>query len=286
MRDKQITLPEVSINDKDFFDWLTDELSDIFDIDEQEQKVIWSSDLRTKKEILEYLKEEYDGEIPDQYKKKLDELAQNIASAVKNIKMTRADKEKLQEAMVKKYYDVRMFGAVLTVGTNAGQVRGPVQITFAKSIDPIFPLDVSITRVAITRESDAPKKQTEMGRKPIVPYGLYRAHGFYNPNLAARLTTEGNPIDDKDLNLLWSALANMFEQDRSAARGEMTTRGLYIFSHSDEKGLGNAPAHKLFNRISVDRKNKTKPARSIDDYQVTVSKEPLPDGIEYHDWFE
>lgn len=179
--------------------------------------------------------------------------------------------------MVAKYYDMRMFGAVLTAGTNAGQVRGPVQITFARSVSPVLPMDISITRVAITREADKRGgKQTEMGRKPIIPYGLYRMHGFYNPKLAEALTSNGNPVTADDLKVLWEALKNMFEYDRSASRGEMVCRGLFIFSHKDEKGLGNAPAHELFQLISIEPKDSAVPPRSFADYLVTVNEDNLP----------
>ncbi len=195
-------------------------------------------------------------------------------------KLSVSDRDSIKEAMIKKYYDIRMFGAVLTAGTNAGQVRGPVQLTFARSISPILPMDVSITRVAITREADKRSKQTEMGRKPIIPYGLYRCHGFYNPKLAERLTSSGNPVSIDDITVLWEALLNMFEYDRSAARGEMTCRGLYIFSHNDEKGLGKAPAHKLFEFIQIRQKDPSPPPRSFGDYEIVVNKEGLPPEIE------
>lgn len=171
------------------------------------------------------------------------------------------------------FFDVRTFGAVMTTGDKqdagsddskikktAGQVRGPVQLTFAKSIDPIFPLEHSITRMAVTNEKDLEKERT-MGRKHTVPYGLYRTHGFVSAFLAKQ-----THFSEDDLALLWQALCQMFEHDRSAARGEMTTRGLYVFKHDSE--LGNAPAHKLFDLIQVNRRDPGQPARSIADYEV------------------
>lgn len=177
--------------------------------------------------------------------------------------------------MCKNYYDVRTFGAVMSTGVNCGQVRGPVQLAFATSVDPIFPLEISITRMAITdagnKELDDDKKRT-MGRKHIVPYGLYRVHGYVSAKLA-----EQTGFSEDDLELFWQALQNMFEHDRSAARGEMVARGLYIFRHSSE--MGNAPAHKLFELIKTKRINSKEPARSFADYQVEVS-DKVPSGVE------
>jgi len=187
------------------------------------------------------------------------------------------NKEKRREELCRRYYDIRMFGAVLSTGKQeyeSGQVRGPVQLTFARSIDPIAPLDLSITRVAITRPEDAKDggKETEMGRKPIVPYGLYRAHGFFSPALARQ-----TGVSREDLRLLWEAMLHMFEHDRSAARGEMTLRGLYVFSHDSPRG--NAPSHTLFERITVARVNGVEAPRAFSDYRVVVA-DTLPDGVQ------
>ena len=157
---------------------------------------------------------------------------------------------------------------------NCGQVRGPVQFGFAKSIDPIVPQEVTITRVAITTENDAQGKNTEMGRKHVVPYGLYRVEGYVSANLARKVTG----FDEDDLELLWEAIINMFELDRSAARGNMAVRKLIIFKHSNE--IGKAPAFQLFDKVSVKRKDETKPARCYSDYEVTINKEDIPEGIE------
>jgi CRISPR-associated protein Csd2 len=174
--------------------------------------------------------------------------------------------------MCRNFYDVRAFGAVMTTEVNAGQVRGPVQIGFATSIDPIVPVEVSITRMAVTNEKDLEKERT-MGRKHIVPYALYRAHGFVSAKLAER--TE---FSDDDVDLLWEALANMFEHDRSAARGEMTARKLFIFKHNSV--LGNAPAHKLFETVSIERMNGVDtPARSFADYGVKLDTAAVPEGV-------
>lgn len=184
------------------------------------------------------------------------------------------DVERARHWMCQNFFDVRTFGAVMSTGTNAGQVRGPVQITFARSVDPIVALEHSITRMAVATEAEAEKQQGDnrtMGRKHTVPYGLYMAHGFVSSFLA-RQTGFG----EDDLQLLWQALEQMFEHDRSAARGEMSTRGLYVFKHASE--LGNAHAHALFDRVQV-RRNAEVP-RSFSDYTVTLSDAPLPAGIE------
>lgn len=166
--------------------------------------------------------------------------------------------------MCRNFYDVRTFGAVMSTGVNCGQVRGPVQMTFSRSIDPIVAQEHSITRMAVATEAEAEKQEGDnrtMGRKHTVPYGLYRAHGFVSAFLAKQ-----TGFSEEDLQLLWQALTQMFEHDRSAARGEMATRGLYVFKHESE--LGNAPAHKLFDLIEVKRKDESLPARGFADYDV------------------
>ena len=174
--------------------------------------------------------------------------------------------------LCKDYFDIRMFGAVLSTGEmNAGQVRGPVQMTFARSLDPVLPLDLTITRVAITKESDRARKETEMGRKPLVPYGLYLAKGHYNPYLG-----EQTGVTKEDLELFWESLGNMFEFDRSASRGEMACRGCYVFTH--ETRLGNAPSHKLFDLLSVTKKTGVQVPRSFRDYELQV-KDPTSAGF-------
>lgn len=186
---------------------------------------------------------------------------------------------KVRDWMCKNFYDIRTFGAVMTTfvkdSLNCGQVRGPVQLGFARSVEPIVPQEVTITRIAITTEADAEKKGTEMGRKYIVPYGLYRCEGFVSANLARKTTG----FTDEDLSLLWEAILNMFEHDHSAARGKMAVRELIVFRHDSE--LGNAPAWKLFESVSVTRKNPddTSPARSYYDYQITVDTDHLPAGV-------
>jgi CRISPR-associated protein Csd2 len=183
--------------------------------------------------------------------------------------------EKARRWMCQNFYDVRTFGAVMSTGVNAGQVRGPVQLTFARSVEPVVALEHSITRVAVTTEEKAAEQKgdnREMGRKHTVPYGLYRAHGFVSAFLARQ-----TGFDDADLQLLWQALEQMFEHDRSAARGQMSTRGLYVFEHECE--LGNAHAHALFDRLVVARSAHTAgPARDFGAYSVTFDGRSLAIG--------
>ena len=184
---------------------------------------------------------------------------------------------KLRDWMCKNFFDVRTFGAVMTTfvksALNCGQVRGPVQLGFARSVDPVLPQEVTITRVAITTEADAEKKGTEMGRKYIIPYGLYRCEGYVSANLARKVTG----FSEEDLQLLWQAILNMFEHDRSAARGKMAVRELIIFKHDSE--LGNAPAYKLFDAVHAEKKPDVSSPRSYGDYAVTVDEQALPAGI-------
>ena len=181
------------------------------------------------------------------------------------------DAKKVTGWMCSNFFDVRTFGAVMTTEVNCGQVRGPVQLAFAKSIEPIFSQEVSITRMAVTNVKDLEKERT-MGRKHIVPYGLYMAKGFISAPLAAK-----TGFGVEDLELLWNALSNMFEHDRSAARGVMSSRKLIVFKHDSE--LGNAPAHKLFDLVKVERVDKAKPARQFGDYSVTIDRDNVPEGV-------
>ncbi|MBD5161123.1 MAG: type I-C CRISPR-associated protein Cas7/Csd2 [Oscillibacter sp.] len=187
--------------------------------------------------------------------------------------------KKLRDWMCQNFYDIRTFGAVMTTFTknalNCGHVRGPVQLGFAHSIDPVVPQEVTITRVAITTEADAERKGTEMGRKYIIPYGLYRCEGYVSANLARKTTG----FSEEDLELLWEAILNMFEHDRAAGRGKMAVRKLIIFKHDSE--LGCVPAWKLFESVHVQRQDMDDPApaRSYQDYAVTVDETSLPVGV-------
>ena len=183
------------------------------------------------------------------------------------------DVSKARDWMCQNFFDVRTFGAVMSLGINCGQVRGPVQLTFARSVEPVVALEHSITRMAVATEGEAEKQQGDnrtMGRKHTVPYGVYVAHGFVSSFLAKQ-----TGFGEDDLELLWQALSQMFEHDRSAARGEMATRGLYVFKHNSE--LGDAPAHALFERIQI--KKTVDVPRSFNDYAITVNTTDLPAGV-------
>ena len=197
---------------------------------------------------------------------------------IKDVKKKDKDVDlKIREFMCMNFFDIRTFGAVMTTfvkgALNCGQVRGPVQLGFARSIDPIAPQEITITRVAITTEKDAENKKTEMGRKYIVPYALYKVEGHISANLARKITG----FSEEDLELLWKAIINMFENDHSAARGNMAVRELIVFKHSNE--LGNAPAYKLFERVKVSRKEEVQVPRAYEDYTVEVDTESLPNGV-------
>ncbi|MBS6735277.1 MAG: type I-C CRISPR-associated protein Cas7/Csd2 [Clostridiales bacterium] len=185
---------------------------------------------------------------------------------------------KIRDFMCRNFYDIRTFGAVMTTfvkaSLNCGQVRGPVQLGFARSIDPIVSQEITITRVAITTEDDAANKSTEMGRKNIVPYALYRAEGYISANLARKVTG----FSEEDLELLWEAIVNMFEHDHSAARGKMAVRRLIVFKHSKE--LGDCPSYKLFDAVEVKRKEDVVYPRKYQDYEVTVHQDQIPSSVE------
>ena len=185
--------------------------------------------------------------------------------------------KKIRDFMCRNFFDIRTFGAVMTTfvkaALNCGQVRGPVQLGFARSVEPVIPQEVTITRVAITTEEDAEKKGTEMGRKYIVPYGLYRCEGYVSANLARKTTG----FSEDDLALLWDAVLNMFEYDHSAARGNMAVRELIIFRHDSE--LGSAPAHKLFDAVTIKRNDGVEVPREFADYTVGIDTAAIPQGV-------
>ncbi len=237
----------------------------------------------------------------DQHRKAYKALRPDDAKVDKDAKLNPKDDDeavKLRDFMCKNFFDVRSFGAVMSTGVNCGQVRGPVQVTFASSVEPIVPVEISITRMAATNEAEK-KQRAEgseesndrtdnrtMGRKHIVPYGLYRAHGFISAKLAER-----TGFADADLETLFSALSTMFEHDRSAARGEMTTRKLIVFKH--QNAMGNAPAHSLFDRVKIGRNiggafrdvddagiGNYPPARKFSDYIVSIDQSNTPEGVE------
>ena len=241
------------------------------------------SDVCLKRKIRNYVLEANGGAEPfDIFVRQGAVLNESIIQAHKDLghevdgKAKKASRDQVQDARAKmchRYYDVRTFGAVMSTGTNAGQVRGPVQLSFSRSLEPILPMDISITRMAVTeaRELDAPNQT--MGRKNLIPYGLYRCHGFISANLS-----RDTGFSDDDLNLLWQALQNMFDLDRSASRGTMAPQRLIVFKH--QSALGNAPAHKLFERITVTRKESVQAARQFSDYEVSINRNDLPENVE------
>lgn len=184
---------------------------------------------------------------------------------------------KIRDFMCENFFDIRTFGAVMTTfvkaSLNCGQVRGPVQLGFARSVDPIFPQEITITRCAITKEDDAEKNTNTMGNKFIVPYGLYVVEGYVSANLARKVTG----FSEDDLELLWNAIINMFEYDHAAARGKMSVRKLVIFKHDSE--LGNTPAYKLFDAIKIKRREDVKVARCYNDYEITIAESEIPQGV-------
>jgi CRISPR-associated protein Csd2 len=203
-------------------------------------------------------------------------LNQNHIEAYAAVGLKSGEKAKLDKVgearqwMCANFFDVRTFGAVMSTGDNCGQVRGPVQINFSRSIDPIIQQEVTITRQTVTKIEEADKERT-MGRKHIVPYGLYRAEGYVSAKLAND-ETKGTQFSEDDLALLWDALVNMFEHDHSAARGKMAARKLVIFKHDSE--LGNAPSHKLFELVQVNKKAEANPPRGFGDYEISVGQAP------------
>ena len=202
-----------------------------------------------------------------------------VTEGLKKLKKNDPDADlKIRDYMCQNFFDIRTFGAVMTTfvkaSLNCGQVRGPVQIGFARSVDPIVSQEVTITRVAITTEKDAEDKKTEMGRKSIVPYGLYRAEGYVSANLARKVTG----FTEEDLDLLWEAIINMFAHYHSAARGKMALRELIVFKHSKE--LGDCPAYKLFDAVEVSRKADVVYPRNYCDYDVQIHGEQIPDSVE------
>jgi CRISPR-associated protein Csd2 len=213
----------------------------------------------------------------------LNEQHERAYTAIGKKPAKKPDKETQDQAcnwMCENFYDIRMFGAVMTTEVNCGQVRGPLQLTFARTLDPIIPLDLSITRMAVTSRKEKEQQEAAeegeflatMGRKALLPYGLYRGHGFFSPHLAERTRADAD-----DLALFWKALQQMWDIDHSASRGFMACRGLYVFSHDSK--LGNMPAHALFNLVSIRRKQGVEAPRKFEDYEITVAQDQLPENI-------
>lgn len=198
--------------------------------------------------------------------------ALGLTPVEKKLPKEQEEARRVVDFMCNHFFDIRTFGAVMTTEVNCGQVRGPVQLGFSRSIDPIVQQEITITRMAVTSEKDAEKKDREMGRKHIVPYALYRLEGYVSAALA-----EKTGFSREDLELFWEALVNMFEHDRSAARGKMASRRLILFKHDSK--LGNAPAHKLFETVRVTRVDESRPPRAYSDYKVDVDLGSIPEGV-------
>ncbi len=264
LRETGIEATKVDVSDdEELVEWLAHLDADDLEFDSDTPCLTYAGEASKEKDILDILKG--GNEVGKALEPKLKALAKAMAMAIKGQpRVTPKKREEAKSVLCRDYFDIRMFGAVLTAGTNAGQVRGPVQCTFSTSLDHVFPQGISITRVAITKEADRKRKRTEMGRKPLIAYGLYRAHGYFNPFLAKQ--DSGTGVRQADLEALWEALTNLFEFDRSAARGEMAVRGLWVFSHDNEKG--NAPAHKLFKLVKTPGIGGT--PRSFEDYEGVI----------------
>ncbi|EKP95536.1 CRISPR-associated protein, Csd2 family [Thermaerobacter subterraneus DSM 13965] len=268
-----IDLDPEELDDQDLVEWLQEKGDVGFSVDGK--RLLYSGESRNRRDIQRELTDGLPEE-HQQLRQKLTRIARRLGDVLNKGAGQVSAREKQEDArkeLCRKYYDIRIFGAVLSTGLNAGQVRGPVQFTFARTVDPIQPLDLTITRQARTNTVRMGKKgNAEMGRKPVVPYGLYRAHGYFNPYLAKE-----TGVTTQDLETLWDALQNLFEFDRSAARGEMHVRGLIVFTHDNPKG--NAPAHKLFDLVTVRRRDGVSVPRGYHDYAVVIHRDDLPPGV-------
>ena len=263
-----VELAQISVQDEEMVEWLQSVNGEDFPFTLEGGILKYTGESQKAKDIEKQLLAPLEDDAPETLTTGLKKAARDLATAAKDKKGIPPEKRvEAQQRMMQDYYDIRMFGAVLSTGLNAGQVRGPMQLSFSRSLSPILPLALTITRQARTTEERMEAGGGEMPRKPLVPYGLYRSHGYFNPYLA-----EKTGVTKEDLEIFWEALLNMFNYDRSAARGEMACRGLYIFSHDNPKG--NASAHKLFESVKAVPKNPETPPRQFMDYQIT-----LPEGI-------
>lgn len=267
----QISQKEIPTVLRAFFEEieLPDGLS-IEDIDVEEQQMLVVAADADKKAINQWVKEQ-------KLSKEITSFIKNTLKDAKPIKPTAEQTEKGKARMCEDYYDIRTFGAVMALKSapSCGQVRGPIQMTFARSVDQIVTLEHSITRMAVATEAEAEKQSGDnrtMGRKHTVPYGVYVAYGFISPHLAAQ-----TKFSDVDLEIFWKALTDMFEHDRSAARGLMATRKLIVFKH--DTALGNAPAHQLFDMVKLVRKDTNEPPRSFTDYKLEFDPSKVPTGV-------
>jgi len=248
------------------------------------------TDVCLKRKVRNYVDMKFNNKSPNRIYIREKSILNNIhkeAYDANGIKLSDSDDKKrkgsgdeveiVRKWMCDNFFDVRTFGAVMSTGINCGQVRGPVQINFGKSVEPILPLEITITRMAVATEDEAKKQQGDnrtMGRKNVVPYALYRTEGYISAFLANQ-----TGFSEDDLNLFWEALLNMFEHDHSAARGKMSAKKLIVFKH--ETALGNAPSYKLFDALKIDRVNKDDlPARKFEDYEIKLVRDNVPQGVE------
>jgi CRISPR-associated protein Csd2 len=276
-RDAGVNPPQIRIIDEELTEWLTDNLPEGFSF--EGDMLTYGGESPKYKEILKALNEgRDDNDVNKTIDPKLKKVAKDLEEAAKNSKKVGAQEQiSARVKLCESYFDIRMFGAVLSTGLNAGQVRGPMQLTFARSFHPVFPMDFAITRQARTTTERMMTGSTEIGRKHTIPYGLYCARGFYSPHLADK-KRGGTGVTQEDLNAFWQALKNLFDFDRSAARGEMITRGVYIFTH--ESPLGNAPAHQLFEMVKINLKDGVTTPRHFSNYSVTVpNQKEVPEGV-------
>lgn len=267
-RDTGLQPPQIPIDDDETIEWLNENSPEGFSL--EDGTLAYGGESTSVRDIRKVLFDALgDAEENKELREKLADVAKRLGAAGGK-KITPVERDKARARLCQDYYDIRMFGAVLSTGLNAGQVRGPMQLAFARSIDPISPLNNTLTRKARTTLARMETGTTEMGRKAIVPYGLYRAHGFFNPFLA-----EQTGVTDADLGIFWRAACDMFQFDHSAARPEMAVRGLYVFTHDDK--LGNAHFHRLFEQIRVSRIEGIDPPEGFEHYMVQAPADgPVP----------
>lgn len=267
-----VVAPEIELTEPDLIEWFQEHVAEPFDF--VSPKLTYNGADQGQNNIRASLNAliEDAGNVDRPLRGRITALARPLADKVKGKSISAEQRLEARKRLCLRYYDIRMFGAVLQTGLNAGQVRGPLQFTFARSLDRIAIQDHTTTRQARTTAARQETGGTEMGRKPVVNYGLYRAHGFYNPTFA-----EDTKVADADLVIFWEALKNLFDLERSASRGEMAVRGLYVFTHAAKRG--DAPAHQLFDLITVKKNDDVQFPRQFDHYTVTVSDANVPTGV-------
>lgn len=267
-----IEAPEITLTDPVLIEWFGEHTGEAFEFIEPTLTYTGADQGQSniRKALVDLLDEI--GGVDKALRTKILGLAKPLADKGKGKTITDEQRLEARRKLAQRYFDIRMFGAVLQTGLNAGQVRGPLQLTFARSLDRVAIQDHTTTRQARTTAARQETGGTEMGRKPVVNYGLYRAHGFYNPTFG-----EDTGVTDNDLPLFWEALTNLFDLERSASRGEMAVRGLHVFTHTNKRG--DAPAHQLFDLITVKKDKDVQFPRQFSHYAVTVNDTNLPSGV-------